>query len=62
MLFVPSRDGLSHCPQECLLPWTDCADMKVGAEVLADALLHAANLANAKSLDQDGTDNHILRR
>ena len=55
MLFVPSRDGLSHCPQE----WTDCADMKVGAEVLADALLHVANL---ESLDQDGTDNHILRR
>ena len=55
MLFVPSRDGLSHCPQE----WTDCADMKVGAEVLADALLHTANL---ESLDQDGTDNHILRR
>ena len=39
MLFVPSRDGLSHCPQE----WTDGADLKAGAEVLADALLRAAN-------------------
>ena len=33
--------------------------MNVCAEVLADALLHVANL---ESLDQDGTDNHILRR
>ena len=40
MLFVPSRDGLSHCPQE----WTDSADLKLGAEVLAAALAKAANL------------------
>lgn len=39
MLFVPSRDGLSHCPQE----WTDGADLKIGAEILADALLHTSN-------------------
>lgn len=39
MLFVPSRDGLSHCPQE----WTDIGHLKAGAEVLADSLLDAAN-------------------
>ena len=39
MLFVPSRDGLSHCPQE----WTDSADLKLGAEVLAAALARVAN-------------------
>ena len=39
MLFVPSRDGLSHCPQE----WTDSVDLKLGAEVLAAALARVAN-------------------
>ena len=39
MLFVPSRDGLSHCPQE----WTDSAALKLGAEVLADTLLELSN-------------------
>ena len=39
MLFVPSRAGLSHCPQE----WTDSADLKTGTEVLADALLQISN-------------------
>lgn len=39
MLFVPSKAGLSHCPEE----WTDTKDLKAGAEVLADALLDVAN-------------------
>jgi len=39
MLFVPSKAGLSHCPEE----WTDSKDLKAGAEVLADALLDVAN-------------------
>lgn len=39
MLFVPSKAGLSHCPEE----WTDTKDLKAGAEVLADALLEIAN-------------------
>lgn len=39
MLFVPSRDGLSHCPEE----WTDPAYLKAGAQVLGDALLELVN-------------------
>lgn len=39
MLFVPSKAGLSHCPEE----WTDTMYLKAGAEVLADALLDVAN-------------------
>ena len=35
MLFLPSRNGVSHCPEE----WTDYEDVALGAEVLAEALL-----------------------
>jgi beta-ureidopropionase / N-carbamoyl-L-amino-acid hydrolase len=35
MLFVPSRDGRSHCPEE----WTDLADVALGAQALGEALL-----------------------
>ncbi|QYN18278.1 Zn-dependent hydrolase [Amycolatopsis sp. DSM 110486] len=35
MLFVPSRDGVSHSPDE----WTDLADLVVGTEVLAHSLV-----------------------
>ena len=34
MLFVPSRDGISHSPRE----WTDPADCALGANVLRNAL------------------------
>ncbi|MFO7275114.1 MAG: M20/M25/M40 family metallo-hydrolase, partial [Bacillota bacterium] len=34
MLFIPCREGLSHCPEE----WADPADIARGAEVLARAL------------------------
>ena len=34
MLFVPSRDGVSHSPEE----WTDDEDCELGARVLAGAL------------------------
>jgi allantoate deiminase len=34
MLFVPSRDGISHSPEE----WTDDDDCELGARVLAGAL------------------------
>ena len=34
MLFVPSRDGISHSPEE----WTDDEDCELGARVLAGAL------------------------
>ena len=34
MLFVPSRGGRSHCPEE----FTDCADLARAAEVLTDAV------------------------
>jgi N-carbamoyl-L-amino-acid hydrolase len=35
MLFVPSRDGRSHCPEE----WTDPPDVLLGVTALAAALL-----------------------
>jgi len=35
MVFVPSRDGRSHCPEE----WTDAAELAIGAHVLAETLL-----------------------
>ena len=39
MLFVPSRDGISHDRNE----WTDTADIAHGADVLAEAMLALAN-------------------
>ena len=41
MVFVPSRDGVSHAPHE----WTDAADLAVATEIMARALLR---------LDADG--------
>jgi allantoate deiminase len=38
MLFVPSRDGRSHCPEE----YTSPEDAVLGAEVLAEALRRLA--------------------
>ncbi len=35
MLFVPSRGGRSHCPEE----WTDLADLALGVQALAATLL-----------------------
>ncbi|MEW9033421.1 MAG: Zn-dependent hydrolase [Planifilum fimeticola] len=35
MIFVPSRDGRSHCPEE----WTDYADIALGVEALARAVV-----------------------
>ncbi len=35
MLFVPSHDGLSHCPEE----WTSIADISVGVRVLFHTVL-----------------------
>jgi N-carbamoyl-L-amino-acid hydrolase len=37
MVFVPSKDGRSHCPEE----WTDVADIAVGVHTLAQALVGA---------------------
>ncbi|PZN12666.1 MAG: Zn-dependent hydrolase, partial [Bacillota bacterium] len=34
MLFIPCREGLSHCPEE----WAEPADIARGTEVLAQAL------------------------
>jgi len=39
VIFVPSRQGLSHCPQE----WTDGKDIKTGVRVLSETLLRLAN-------------------
>jgi N-carbamoyl-L-amino-acid hydrolase len=35
MLFIPSRAGRSHCPEE----WTDLADVALGARALREAVL-----------------------
>lgn len=35
MLFVPSRDGRSHCPEE----WSDCQDLALAVDVLSDTIL-----------------------
>jgi len=37
MIFVPSADGRSHCPEE----WTDLADIEQGIRVLAQAVIEA---------------------
>jgi N-carbamoyl-L-amino-acid hydrolase len=37
MIFVPSRDGKSHCPEE----WTDLEDIALGVQALARALVKA---------------------
>lgn len=42
MLFVPSRDGLSHAPGE----WSSVEDIAVGAEVMAETL---------RAIDEGGT-------
>ncbi|HET6316552.1 MAG TPA: M20 family metallo-hydrolase [Chloroflexota bacterium] len=36
MLFIPSRAGRSHCPEE----WTDLADVALGASALLNAVQH----------------------
>ena len=36
MIFVPSRGGRSHCPEE----WTDIEQVAVGARALAQTLMH----------------------
>ncbi len=37
MIFVPSRDGRSHCPEE----WTDTSDILAGVHALAECLITA---------------------
>lgn len=39
MIFVPSKDGISHSPEE----WTDFEDLAIGVDALAQALLEIAN-------------------
>ena len=39
VIFVPSRQGLSHCPQE----WTDEKEIETGVRVLSETLLRLAN-------------------
>lgn len=40
MIFVPSRNGISHSPEE----WTEYSQLKDGTEVLAKTLLDLANM------------------
>ena len=37
MLFAPSRNGRSHCPEE----WTDTSDILAGVHALAECLITA---------------------
>jgi len=39
MIFVPSKDGISHSPDE----WSDYDDIAKGTDILADALLKLSN-------------------
>jgi N-carbamoyl-L-amino-acid hydrolase len=39
LVFVPSRDGVSHAPQE----WTDWSDIVAGADLMLGALLRLCN-------------------
>lgn len=39
MIFVPSKNGISHSPEE----WTDIEDLEVGTRVLTEVLLDLAN-------------------
>ena len=47
MLFVPSRDGRSHCPEE----WTDYAQLACRAELLMHTLMKLSG-GNPISLTQ----------
>ncbi|MBK4217959.1 Zn-dependent hydrolase [Paracoccus caeni] len=46
MIFVPCKDGRSHCPEE----WADIADLTLAAEILSDAVMKL----DAKTEGQDG--------
>ncbi len=39
LIFAPSHQGLSHCPQE----WTDERDIETGVRVLSETLFRLAN-------------------
>jgi N-carbamoyl-L-amino-acid hydrolase len=41
MIFIPSRGGISHSPDE----WSDCADIEKGANLLLHTMLGLANEA-----------------
>ncbi len=48
MIFIPSRDGLSHVPEE----WTSSADLAAGTNVLLSILLRAdEELANRRTVE-----------
>lgn len=40
MIFVPSKNGISHSPNE----WTDYGDIALGVDVLAKSLLELSNM------------------
>lgn len=46
MIFVPSRDGVSHHPEE----WTSAADCALGAEVLCQSIVRYDQWASRGSL------------
>lgn len=54
MIFVPSRNGISHSPDE----WTDYEDIAVGVDILADTLLTMANSIDHKRNCKCLTVNH----
>lgn len=44
MIFVPSKNGISHSENE----WTDFEDLSIGADVLANTLLKISNLEESE--------------
>jgi N-carbamoyl-L-amino-acid hydrolase len=53
MVFVPSRAGRSHCPEE----WTDLEDIGLGIAVLAEAIV----LCDQREEERPGAAAHLAR-
>ncbi len=52
MVFVPSKDGRSHCPEE----WTDYADVALGVEALTRTIVLYDNLRMKTELNNQKRD------
>ncbi|EKG10420.1 Peptidase M20 [Macrophomina phaseolina MS6] len=52
MIFVPSRNGISHAPEE----WTDKEDCVAGADTLFQAVLHYDDLLRQRTLKTEVKD------
>jgi acetylornithine deacetylase/succinyl-diaminopimelate desuccinylase-like protein len=50
MIFIPCKEGKSHCPEESIR-WEDAA---VGAQVLADTIMRIAHCSDLNRLGERG--------